>query len=489
MKIFKLFLVLVAITSVTFYSCSDSSPIENQTVTQKSVALRTVLTELKSAYSIAGRSSSTATPANPFCFEFVFPITFSYNNGTAISVATFDGLMDILGNESPNLFLEGIVFPFQVVNADGTTVTVNSENEFTALIQNCGFTTFQNDLENSYCFDIVFPIQVSLNGQLTTINSIEELHIIGDAPGTNGETVIVFPINVIHNNQTVVIHNLYEFYAIVDSCGPDPCICTQEYAPVCVQTPNGIIEFGNMCYAICAGYTQNDLVSCTPITECSITNLSATPGDCDPVTGGYSLTINFNSGNTTATHFEVWSGANALLGVYPIASLPITIANYPTSVLGAPNLNFVTIKITENNEFCTATQQFTIPNCGGVCTCPPDSNPVCVQSGGVIVHYDNACLAECDGYTPNDFVNCNPPTGTFSSQLGTCFTIAYPVVVQSGGALVTVLQDGQLLQYVNPISPIPIMNYPITVTFLNPTLTATFNNQVEFETAIENRCN
>ena len=73
--------------------------------------------------------------------------------------------------------------------------------------------------------------------------------------------------------------------------------------------------------------------------------------------------------------------------------------------------------------------------------------------------------------------------------MGTCFIIAYPVIVQSGGALVTVIQDEQLLQYVTPISPIPIMNYPITVTFLNPPATFTFLSQLEFQTAIENRCN
>ena len=28
----------------------------------------------------------------PGCFEFVFPITFSYNNGTVISAASLDGL-------------------------------------------------------------------------------------------------------------------------------------------------------------------------------------------------------------------------------------------------------------------------------------------------------------------------------------------------------------------------------------------------------------
>ncbi len=451
MKFFKLFLILVIFSCVTFYSCSDSSPIENDTpVTQKSVALRTIIFELLKANPPGDRpannstNSNRLTAVNPFCFEFVYPLVFSYNNGTAVTVANSEGLWSILYNESSNLFLEGIVFPFQVVNSDGTTVTVNSENEFTALIQNCGFTTFQNDLENSYCFDIVFPIQVSLNGQLTTINSIEELQIIGDAPGTNGETIIVFPINVIHDNQTIVILNLYEFYAIIDSCGPNPCVCTQEYAPVCVQTTNGIVEFGNMCYAMCAGYTQNDLVSCTPV--CSIENFTATPGACDPVTFQYPVTINFNPGNITATNFEVYSSSNVLLGIYPIASLPVTIPNYPESILGAPNLNLVTIKITENNENCADSQIFTIPNCG------------------IVIN-------------------------NFSELLGTCFYIIYPVDVQNQGAIESVNSDVELLQYVNPVNgSMPVMNYPISVTFDSGLTIISVQNQAEFEQLIQSNC-
>jgi hypothetical protein len=488
MKIFKLFLLLVAISSVTFYSCSDSSPIENDTTTQKSVALRTTIFELIKANPPGDRPANStkanrSTPINPFCFEFVYPIVMSYNNGTAVTISSSEGLWSIINNESPNLFLEGVVFPFQVY-FDATLMTINSESEFVALINNCGFNNLYDEIHNTYCFDIVFPITLAYNGQTITIENESELLIFGDAPGFSGEINIVFPISVTYQGQTVVINTLYEFYQMAANCTND-CVCTEQYDPVCVQTTNGdIIEYGNMCFAECDGYTQNDLVPCTPITECAITNLSATPGVCD-ANFVYPVTIDFDYGNTSASNFEVYSSGNVLIGTYLLSSLPITINNYPTSVLGAPNLNAVTVKITGNNEFCSQFLAFTEPTCSP-CNCPTDVNPVCVTGPTTTIMFDNACLAQCAGY--NSYFSCGGnPTFNFMDLLGTCFHILYPVTVQYQGALVTVNSNSELVQYYNPqTQSMPVMNYPIAVTWGVQTATFTYSNQAAFEAAIIN---
>ncbi|WP_309641510.1 hypothetical protein [Flavobacterium sp.] len=492
MKTIKILLLLVAFSTVTFYSCSDENSIKNETVSQKSIALRTVLNKLKAENAAPNRGAIiSATPANPMlCFEFVYPITFSYNNGTAITATSLDGLLDILNNESSTLYLEGVVFPFQV-QSGGAVQTITNEADLIALIIQCGLPTFNDDLQHTYCFDIVFPIHVGSGGQLVTIGSQTDLNAYLNNPNSGSEADIIFPISVTYQNQITVIHSVYEFYDMVNNCNSSTCICTQEYAPVCVHTPNGgYLEFGNLCYALCAGYTQNDIVACGPVTECLITDLTAVPGDCNPIGGSYALTINFNAGNTTATHFEVWANDNSVLGVYPIASLPVTIPNYPPSILGIP-FAIVKVVINENNEQCSATQQFNIPICNGVCTCPPEDNPVCVQTSAGITHYANPCLAACDGFTPNDFVNCNPvTTHTFGQLLGTCFQIMYPVNVQHLGAIVTAHNDVELLQYWNPLvsSPMPVMIYPITVTFLNTNMTYTFANQQAFQNQINISC-
>src|SRR5690606_28855990 len=126
--------------------------------TQSSIALRTTLSEYKKVNGIFGQTATTELR-----FEFVFPITFSYNTGTVVTVTSLDGLLDILSNETSQLYLDGVDFPFQVVQQTPTgsmNVTISNESEFVALLQSSGLDTYNDDLTNTLCFDIVFPISV-----------------------------------------------------------------------------------------------------------------------------------------------------------------------------------------------------------------------------------------------------------------------------------------------------------------------------------------
>jgi hypothetical protein len=495
MKTIKLFLLLLALSSITFYSCSDENPIKNETaITQKSIALRTTLNELKTVNAIGGKSSgntnikSRNADINPFCFDFVYPIVLSYNNGTAITIANFEGLIDLLNNESPNLYIEGIVFPFQV-SGNGAITTITTEEDFTILVQGCGFETFYDDLENTLCFDIVFPIEITFGGQVTTINSLQELLLFGDAPGFDETIEIVFPINVINENGTVVVNNVYEFYEIVNSCFDGGCVCTEEYAPVCVQTPNGpIVEYSNFCFAQCDGYTQNDLVPCTSSSDCSITNLSVNVIGCNNSDGSYSINIDFDLSNSTATQFQVWSSFNTLVGTYPITISPITI-NYISPNIQAGATDSLVVKIVGNSS-CSATQSWIVPDCTTGCICPTVVNPVCVLVNGTVQTFENDCLAICAGFTPNDFVECGFAPSTFSLQLQDCININYPVLVQTNGSILFVTSNAELLQYYNPnLGSVPSFVYPISVSYGVQAVTYNYNNPADFISGIEANCN
>ena len=76
MKKIKILVLLLTISVATFYSCTDNNPIENEVVTQKSIATRTAMNELKIANGITDKNGNSST-SNPFCFEFVYPITLS----------------------------------------------------------------------------------------------------------------------------------------------------------------------------------------------------------------------------------------------------------------------------------------------------------------------------------------------------------------------------------------------------------------------------
>ena len=42
------------------------------------------------------------------------------------------------------------------------------------------------------------------------------------------------------------------------------CICTEVYNPVCVEARGNQIQYDNPCKARCAGFTEDDFISCTP---------------------------------------------------------------------------------------------------------------------------------------------------------------------------------------------------------------------------------
>ncbi|MGV3696628.1 hypothetical protein [Flavobacterium sp.] len=392
MKKIKILVLLFAISTAFFYSCSDNNPVENEAITTKSISLRTTLNEIKKATNIAGKTT-TEMQDQALCFNFVYPITLSYNNGTQISVANFQGLMEILTNETDNLYIEGIAYPFQV-QAEGTVTTINNEREFFAHIQTCGnFLTVNDFLFDFTCYSIIYPISViNANNQTITVNNQAELmRLISTPTGIpDYQLNIVFPITVTQNNLSIVINDLYEFFELNNNCDNDSgCICPENYEPVCVLTTNGVVEYPNACFAECDGYTQNDFVNC----------------------------------NTS-------------------------------------------------------------------CICPTDFNPVCVQTTNGIVQYSNACNAECAGFTSADFVSCGSnPNQNFGQLLGSCFVINYPVQIQSQGALVTINNNSECLQYWYPSqSAYPAFNYPITVTFFGGAF-ETVTSQAAFQSLVSQHCN
>lgn len=479
MKAIKLLFLFLAIGAVTLYSCSDNDPIDNAVTTQKSIAVRTAVNAIKKANGLTNRSAN-----NPFCFDFVYPITLSLSNNTNVTVTNFEGLVSLLGEESANLYVDGIAFPFQVA-IQGAITTIDDESEFITLLINCGIPTWNDDLDDSYCFDLVFPISVTSPNGTFQINSTAEFTNYLNA-SANGQIQINFPVQALYQGQILTVNNIYEAYDLINNC--DDCACTFEYDPVCVNTPNGTLTFGNMCHALCSGYTQNDIVSCNPSNTCNISNLTVTTGACSAT--GYVLTLDFDYANAGATSFEVRNSSGMLIGTFPLGSLPLTITNYLFN--GQNTADYLTVNMSGNSG-CSATQQWAVPNCNtdpcSVCTA--DFNPVCVQTANGIQQFTNECWALCAGYTQNDFVTCGVAPANFGTALGNCFNLVYPVQIMSGGQVITATDNGTVLQYWNPAqSAIPSFVYPVSVIVNTPTgpSTVTVTGETTF-IGIVNNCN
>jgi len=337
MKYFKTIILVLFLTMFFFNSCKDQS-VEIPQNTNQSIAAKSAMKALKSHFNDDGSLNRDGNnPTNniifDFCFDFVYPITLSYNTGTEVTVQDLNGLIAILVNMNDDLYVNGIAFPFQVEIFNHDTggfevVTVENEIAFMSIIDDC---------------------------------SIDD----------SGE-------------QT------------------DDCNCTEDYQPVCVsvQDPSGTaftMEFPNFCFAECEGFTQNDVVDCANSNP-STGNIS---DDCFNFV--YPISVIYYDGTSSeGTTASVNSDDELEMIFYANYHVEFV---YPFTVQTEDNGQTVTETIASDDDFYTL-----IDNCNTQdCNCPAEYDPVCVATpnGGGTIQYDNECLAACDGFTPNDFVDCS----------------------------------------------------------------------------------
>ena len=127
-------------------------------------------------------------------FEIQYPIDIVFPDGTTTTVNSDDELYTLIEdwfeNNEPvsEIDLPTLVFPVSVTLEDGTVVTVNNEDELDELIE----TYFEDDYEDDYddegdfddlaeCFEIEFPVTVVLpDNSSNIVNSLEEVEVLLD---------------------------------------------------------------------------------------------------------------------------------------------------------------------------------------------------------------------------------------------------------------------------------------------------------------------
>jgi hypothetical protein len=259
MKKFKHLVILLLAFSTVFQSCTSSDDVADP---QKSSALRIFLKEMKTAYNITGRTSNDDPE---MCFEFVYPLTLSYNDGSTVVVANQDELLSILENETSELYIDGISFPFDILVAGSSVpVTIADEEAFWEAIESCDMDTYDDSISENDCFTFVYPFSLVTNNNQTVVITSESalLNILEDSNDDNYIVDFVYPFSVLINNETVQINNAYEFEELIEDCNDSNCPCPDVYAPVCVNVGGETIEFPNACTAECAGFTAADFVDC-----------------------------------------------------------------------------------------------------------------------------------------------------------------------------------------------------------------------------------
>ncbi|MEE9349836.1 MAG: hypothetical protein V3U80_07295 [Flavobacteriaceae bacterium] len=385
MKNLKFYIIGLVFAVFALTSCENNDPIVGGENPLQSDAARSAMSELQTHFTDDGQLRSTNNPSNnilfDYCFDFEYPVTLSYNTGTTVTVGSFSDLVDILVAMTDTLYIDGIVFPFNVEvfdDASGTVVvqTIANEAEFNTLLDSCGF-----DDDDCVCTDQYAPVCVEIQGvnggDAFTIeysnfceaecDGFTQADIVDcdySDPSNSGDDCFVFnyPISLIGDDGVAVtatdeasfnailyasngfydfvypfdvtledgivrsITSSSDFEALIQACiGVDPCNCTDVVDPVCVEVNgpagNETIEFTNMCEAECAGFTQADVVDCDTANNC-IENFTVTTGDCIDE-NSYTVTFDFTADGFTGD-FELYTRNDVLFAVGSMSDLPVT---------------------------------------------------------------------------------------------------------------------------------------------------------------------
>jgi hypothetical protein len=225
--------MLMALFLVT--SCTNDEPaVEDQQDTEESLSITEALGELRTHYDQNGNVTQTDNPSGnvvfDFCFDFVYPLTLSYNNGTTVTVEDLDGLVDVMINSTDELYIDGIAFPFDVETFNEATdaievVTINDEQEFIVLLDSCAF----GDVEICECPEEYNPVCVEVsdpNGESFTITYPNVCYAECDGfteedflesceddynPGGDFECFTLnYPLTIIIDNETTIEINSEE---------------------------------------------------------------------------------------------------------------------------------------------------------------------------------------------------------------------------------------------------------------------------------------
>ncbi len=191
------------------------------------------------------------------------------------------------------------------------------------------------------------------------------------------------------------------------------CGCPEYYDPVCVLTDAGnVLTFDNPCFAECEGYGPDTWVPCDIESGCYASfymNINDDPNN---------LTVEFvdqsvsNQGDIVSWE---WSFGDGETSTTP----------HPSHTYAEAGIYEVVLTIsTEDGCSSSTVLHICIGEEGNGCNCDDVYDPVCASlPGGIIITFPNACEAECAGFGPDSWVECEEECP--------CFDIFAPVCVMT----------------------------------------------------------
>lgn len=354
MKYFNLFASIFL--ALTIASCNNeeiNSAIEDNSA-DNPLVMRT-MDELMEQYDNFGNLESSENPTGnmilDFCFDFVYPINFELSNGAIVAVSSIEDLVEILINSSEDLYLNDIVYPFdvEIFNSENNSfeiITIENDDSFEMLLENCEF-----DMDDYACTEEFNPVCVEIFGPNDEV-------IVIAYPNSCWAELDGFSEEDFLENCDYGNDDYYDDFWYEMGCG-------ELVFPVSFQVSNGDI------------LTAEDIESFIQLIEEWI---ETNPSQEDDIQFIFPITIEFAS-----------EGG--------ITSIEILSEDMLHEVLEQNCGEDWDDEDGENEEDCD--------------TCTDEENIVCVQfidpsdpNQVVVEVFLNPCYAFCAGFTEDDFVDC-----------------------------------------------------------------------------------
>jgi len=161
------------------------------------------------------------------CFEFVFPISIMFEDGTSVEVDSYEDLRTAIkawresnpdAKKRPNL-----EFPLEVINSEGELISVTGRDELKTLIRECK--SEMTNGQHKRCFKIVYPVSILFPDGSSL--EVEDRKAAKEAlrawkaenPDATERPALDFPIDVELEDGTIqTINSKEELIALKEEC-------------------------------------------------------------------------------------------------------------------------------------------------------------------------------------------------------------------------------------------------------------------------------
>ena len=221
MKKFSLFLIAVlTMTALFTTSCKkEIENVENPKQVQESASVKSVINSLRSgpSQSAGNATQSQVTYAIDqfFCFDYVYPVSVVYNDGSVESFADINEFALAIVDETQSHYIIDFVYPFDITQ-NGTVTTINNDTDFTNAVNSCQ--TLDNFALSMNCFEFVYPVDVEMSdGSIVTANDQQGFSDLFASQSVY-PVDMVYPFDYTENGNTHTVTNALDFQILLDDC-------------------------------------------------------------------------------------------------------------------------------------------------------------------------------------------------------------------------------------------------------------------------------